>query len=233
MFNRRQLLIGTAATAAVVACPSVLAAETSPCNRKVLDNVLRMLEGTKDESWPSFIHPLNIKINTSLITRYPDLFPIEQHIFSSCPCNLFIDPSGDRAAFVVCTRWLRPAFKMELWQDIKAIANHGGGVGYDIEGQYIDMIVDELASDILQVQERMRLPPYGHQTPFNAMVTHMFSYQPVIAVTDIDSNTFGPIVKFKTRYTVAPVQYRILSAEEDQQIEKRKIAEFWGGRKLA
>lgn len=227
MLNRRQILVGTAATAAVVACPSIIQAAV-PVKDDVLDHVIKMISDHHDgcryySAGPMEDMALDIDLNTRLLTKYPSLFPRERHLFSGCPGNLFYsDIRNDRMSACVRSRKLWPEYTMELAQDLKTIDNHGGSSGDRAYDSFIDMIVDELAVDIRA--EQIRLGTLArHMSSNNA---HMFSLIPVLAYRFVDANSYQASFAFKSRYAVVEADYRILSAEEDQKIEKRKWNQY-------
>lgn len=218
MFNRRQLLIGTVATAAVASFPASAAVLSN--QNTVLDSVLKFIAPnprwnneryygcSKDE----LSHTVDVQINTRLITHYPELFPEERHLFSGCPGNLFFNGKERIAACVGSRRWAIDSayIDIDLMQDLKC-------VNYDSATKYVNEIADKVAGHIRHKQDRLA----EHDN-------HMFSLIPAISNRRhrIDpwwepaglNHFHRECFVFRSRYAVLSKDYRIMTAEEDQKL---------------
>lgn len=140
--NRRQLLIGTAATAAVISLPAMASIPQVPV-RSVLDNILSRIK--QAPSYGVQNPDVDIMVNTELINKYPWLFPKEDHLFDGSVTNIFYnDDQRRRESYCNWTRSFQAAYSMELCQDLRCI------YGFGAEKELVEIMVDEIAMEMIK-----------------------------------------------------------------------------------
>lgn len=153
---------------------------------------------------------INVRINTALITKHPELFRAENHIFSRMPTNMCYDGGKDRYCIGVGTRSLQCQYSLELAQDLKSIN------GFDAEEALMEIIVEEIAAEIRYMQFRLAETFRQYK---------MLSYIPVQIVV-INPDNFQPYIGFKTRYAAVPRNWKILTAAEEREITMQQQRKY-------
>ena len=125
---------------------------------------------------------VTLALNKKIVKEHPSLFPTER-IMTSPTCKMI---NGEEC--VAESRYMKAEYTLEFAQELKGIC------GLDAEEELKNLLADEMAIELLHLDDKLMDMGYG-----------MCPYIPAQIVKAIDSDTFQPKIRILTMYGVAKV----------------------------